>query len=307
MTPAEITPIDEGLLEALLAADAAMTAGAAPTGLADQSWVDDCLRLKVLIPARAGSLSTSGQCIEVPMSFGRFEVLRELGRGGYGVVYLARDPVLGREVALKVPRPEMLVTAEARRRFMREAHAAAVLDHPNIVPVHEAGELGSVAYIVSAYCDGPSLSDWLKARHQPVPARAAARLIATLAHAVQHAHERGILHRDLKPGNILLHSAAASVSAHDDLSGLVPRVTDFGLAKFTGDDDEDMTHSGATIGSPPYMAPEQAAGRLRDMGPATDVYALGATLYEVLTGRAPFRGETPSETMPWRTRRPTNR
>ena len=179
---------------------------------------------------------------------------------------------------------------------MREAHAAAVLDHPNIVPIYEAGELGSVAYIVSAYCAGPSLSAWLKAEHQPVPERAAARLIATLAHAVQHAHERGIIHRDLKPGNVMLQVSVAPGTGVADLSDMVPRITDFGLAKLAEDDD-DLTRSGTPLGSPPYMAPEQAAGRLRDLGPATDIYTLGATLYELLTGRAPFRGETSAETI----------
>jgi eukaryotic-like serine/threonine-protein kinase len=299
MMPDEYTPIDDSLLSALLAADAALVAGSATKGLAAEPWVDDCLRLLELIRPRAPVFETApanGSGPALPLLFGRFEVVREVGRGGFGVVYLVRDPVLDRDVALKVPRPEMLVTAEARQRFTREAHAAAVLDHPNIVPVYEAGELGSVAYIVSAYCEGPSLSAWLKARHQPVPARAAARLIATLGHAVQHAHDRGILHRDLKPSNVLLQATAGSDPAATDLAVLVPRVTDFGLAKLK-QDDGDLTRSGAPIGSPPYMAPEQAAGRLRDLGPATDVYALGATLYEVITGRTPFRGETPTETI----------
>ncbi len=297
MTPSEITPIDDALLEALLAADAALVAGSATRGMAGEPWVDDCLRLLELIRPRAAVPENgAGPRRDLPLVFGRFEVVREVGRGGFGVVYLARDPVLARDVALKVPRPEMLVTAEARQRFMREAHAAAVLDHPNIVPVHEAGELGSVAYIVSAYCEGPSLSAWLKARHLPVPARAAAQLIAALGHAVHHAHERGILHRDLKPSNVMLQASVACDAAATDLVDFVPRVTDFGLAKLS-EDDGDLTISGEPIGSPPYMAPEQAAGRLRDLGPATDVYALGATLYEVLTGRTPFRGETPAETI----------
>jgi WD40 repeat protein len=179
---------------------------------------------------------------------------------------------------------------------MREARAAAGLDHPNIVPVYEAGELGPITYIAAAYCEGLSLADWLKAQQQPVPVRGAARVIATLAGAVQHAHEHGILHRDLKPGNIILQTPAAAGIASGDLFSRIPRVMDFGLAKLAAEDG-DQTHSGTPIGSPPYMAPEQAAGRLRDLGPATDVYGLGAILYEVLTGRAPFRGETPSETI----------
>src|SRR5262249_26309976 len=137
---------------------------------------------------------------------------------------------------------------------------------------------------------------WLRSRTEPVPPRSAAAMIAALAGAVQHAHDRGILHRDLKPSNVLLQAPASAGAAAPDLSAMVPRLTDFGLAKL-GKDDGEETRSGVPLGTPSYMAPEQAAGRRRDLGPATDVYALGATLYEVLIGRAPFRGETPSETI----------
>jgi serine/threonine protein kinase len=219
------------------------------------------------------------------MSLGRFEVIRELGQGGFGVVYLARDPVLGREVALKVPRAEMLVSPEARRRFLREGRAAAGLDHPHIVPVFESGEIGPFAYIVSACCEGPTLSAWLRERTQPVAARVAARLVADLADAVQHAHDRGILHRDLKPSNILLQSGGDSTDSFVPIS----RITDFGLARIVEEAGVgEETRSGSPLGSPPYMAPEQAAGKRRDVGPAADVYSLGATLYEILSGRPPF-------------------
>jgi WD40 repeat protein len=294
MTPDDSPPIDDLVLDELLALDAAMSALGEPGH--DRDWVGQCLHLLEWVwPAATGA---GAGVAGFPLSFGRFEVVGEVGRGGFGVVYRARDRVLGRDVALKVPRLELLATAGVRRRFMREARAAAVLDHPNIVPVFEANELGPVAYIASAYCDGPSLSTWLKARHEPVPARAAAGLVATLAAAVQHAHDRGILHRDLKPSNVMLQALGAPgpADAGAELSGLVPRVTDFGLAKLA-EDDGDETRSGVPLGSPPYMAPELAAGRTRDLGPATDVYALGATLYEVLTGRAPFRGETQAETL----------
>ena len=142
--------------------------------------------------------------LESPRRFGRYLILRELGRGAFGVVFLASDSVLGRKVALKVPRPLALVTPEVRRRFVREAEAASRLDHPHIVPVYDVGEEGPICYIASAYCEGPNLADWLRGQSAPVPFLEAARLVAILSTAVGHAHERGILHRDLKPGNILL-------------------------------------------------------------------------------------------------------
>ena len=234
-----------------------------------------------------------------PARFGRFSIVRELGRGGFGVVFLADDPALRRRIALKVPRAEVLAIESIRRRFLREAEAASRLDHPNIVPVYEMGEEGPVVYIASAYCQGPTLADWLRRRTTPVPWGEAARLMAVLAGAVAHAHGRGILHRDLKPSNILLPRGEDTASAHGGVGrGLdfVPRICDFGLAKLL-DEVSQETSSGLAIGSPPYMAPEQAAGRTREQGPATDVYALGAILYELLTGRPPLRGETDLETL----------
>jgi WD40 repeat protein len=295
MIPDDITPIDDRLLGELLLADAALGRSAGTHGPGGRSWLDDCARLIGMVWPAEGAPAAPH---DGAPTFGRFEILREVGRGGFGIVYLARDPLLGRDVALKVPLPDRLAAPEARRRFMREARAAAILDHPHIVPVFEADELGPYAYIAAAYVAGPSLSDWLRSRTEPGSPRAAAAMVLALAGAVQHAHERGILHRDLKPSNVLLQPPAGSTAAEPgaDLSGLVPRLTDFGLAKL-GDDDGEQTRSGVPLGSPPYMAPEQAAGRLRDIGPPTDVYALGATLYEVLTGRPPFRGETPSETI----------
>jgi WD40 repeat protein len=232
-------------------------------------------------------------------SLGRFQLRRELGRGGFGIVFLAYDPLLGREVALKVPREDVLVTPDLRERFQREARAASGLEHPNLVPVYEAGEVGLVCFIVSAYCPGNTLAAWLKERREPVPFRMAATLVATLAGAVQHAHERGVLHRDLKPSNVLLTPVPAS---REEALGFTPKVTDFGLAKLVGSAPAaaapgDPTRSGAIVGTPSYMAPEQANGKTRNIGSAADVYALGAILYELLTGRPPFRGETDLETL----------
>jgi tetratricopeptide (TPR) repeat protein len=233
-------------------------------------------------------------------NFGRFLVRCELGRGAFGVVSLAYDPRLRRAVALKVPRAEVVVTPELRKRFRHEAMAAAGLDHPNIVPLYEAGEEGSVCYIASAYCRGTTLAVWLRGRSAPVPPRTAAALVATLAEAVEHAHGRGILHRDLKPSNVLLEELAPGVPASNG-TDLVPRVTDFGLAKVLdpgpGEEQANPTLSGVILGTPAYMAPEQADGRASAVGPSADIYSLGAILYEVLTGRPPLQGDSAIETL----------
>ncbi len=299
MIPAPDRPvIDDSELEALLAFDRALAAGDDPAASAGCATflepVHECQRLLEAVWPRSVA-----QSLKLPKKFARFAIVRELGRGGFGVVFLAEDSVLGRQVALKVPRPEVLVTPEVRRRFLREAEAASRLDHPHIVPVYEVGEEGLICYIASAYCEGPTLGEWLRLQTASVPIRVASRLVAVLAAAVAHAHERGILHRDLKPGNILLQQPRGNASATERISdelGFIPRVCDFGLAKLL-DQISDETRSGVPIGSPVYMAPEQAAGRLREHGPATDVYALGVILYELLTGTPPHRGETDLETL----------
>ncbi len=253
-------------------------------------------------------------------SFGRFRIVRELGRGGFGVVFLADDPSLGRQVALKVPRPEAVADPALRERFLRKARAAAGLDHPNVVPVYEAGQVGAVCYIVSAYCPGPTLAAWLRQQGGPVTPRRAAALIACLADGAQHAHAKGIFHRDLKPANVLLQEERTTKHTKDTKEerqenqgieessssfrvfrvfrgdALLPPITDFGLAKLLEADTRHTT-TGDLIGTPSYMAPEQAEGNNRATGAATDIHALGVILYELLTGRLPFLGSTPLDTL----------
>ncbi len=211
-----------------------------------------------------------------------YEVLDELGRGGMGVVYRAHSAGLGRPVALKMIRAGGRAGPEAVARFRAEARAVARLRHPNIVRVHEVGEAGGHPFFVQELVEGGTLAD--RVRLAPLPARAAARLVETLARAMHHAHEHGIVHRDLKPQNVLVTAEGT------------PKIIDFGLAK-QFDAEADATPSGVILGTPGYMAPEQAAGRTGVVGPAADVYALGAILYELVTDRPPFRAETPLDTV----------
>ena len=216
-----------------------------------------------------------------PARIDRFEIRAVLGQGGFGTVYHAYDPQLQREVALKAPRPEVLLHSGSLERFLREARAAAALQHPQICPVFEVCASEQGCFIVMALIEGTPLSQVIRAERRLQPARAMeiTRLVAT---ALQIAHERGIVHRDLKPANIMI-----------DRQGR-PVVMDFGLAVRTGTDDPRLTQSGAVVGTPAYMSPEQMRGQA-DIGPASDVYSLGAVLYEMLTGERPFSGRNAAD------------
>ena len=211
-----------------------------------------------------------------------YEVEALLGRGGMGVVYRARQLGLNRTVALKMILAGAYATRAERRRFAREAELVAGLRHPNLVQVYDVGDLEGRPYFSMEFVEGGSLAEAIAGT--PRPARQAAELVATLADAIAAAHGGGVVHRDLKPSNVLLTADGT------------PKVTDFGLARRL-EVGSSLTLTGATMGTPSYMAPEQAQGRAQAIGPAVDVYALGAILYELLTGRPPFRAETPTETV----------
>jgi serine/threonine protein kinase len=233
-----------------------------------------------------------------------YELLGEISRGGMGVVYKARQVSLNRMVALKMISSGAYASPAERARFRTEAEAAARLRYPNIVQIYEVGSVEGMPYLALEYMDGGSLAQALNGT--PLPSRAAAELLELLARTVQAAHQQGIVHRDLKPANVLLQIAngklpmdgpvAEICSATCNLQSVVPKITDFGLAKDISAQGKQTT-TGAILGTPSYMAPEQAQGGSKHVGPAVDVYALGAILYETLTGRPPFQAATMLDTL----------
>ncbi len=228
----------------------------------------------------------------IPRRIGRYDVQCLIGRGSFGIVCHARDELLNRDVALKLPRPEVLDDAERMARFESEARIAAALDHPGIVPLYEADLQGDQPFLASAFCSGPDLGQWLQQQSEPLHVTDAVLLMLHLAEAITYAHEQGVVHRDLKPTNILLQSRDGDVDSPSSLAQAIPRITDFGLAKSLESELAD-TRSSMMIGTPLYMAPEQLdSGSVEAGNPSVDIYALGCILFELLTGRTPTPGET---------------
>lgn len=228
--------------------------------------------------------------------FGDYEILEEIARGGMGVVYKARQISLNRVVALKMILAGQLASEEDVRRFRTEAEAAAHLDHPGIVPIHDVGQHKGHHYFSMGFVDGPSLSERLG--DGPLPPREAAEITQKIADAVAYAHAQGVIHRDLKPANILLREDKGS-STNDSISdrsstvidtAYHPKITDFGLAKISGGD-LGLTSAGQVLGTPSYMPPEQASGRISDINESSDIYSIGAILYSLLTGQPPFQAD----------------
>ena len=232
------------------------------------------------MPTDGYGASVPGSAGAMPAVFGRYRVEGLLGRGGMGSVYLAHDEELGRPVALKIPRIPGSYSPKVLARLKREARSVAALQHPNIRPVYDAGEIDGIDYLAMAYIKGCSLADYLKTAG-PQPERAAVLTVLKIARALEEAHRQGILHRDLKPANIMI-----------DVRG-EPIVTDFGLACSWADEQARLSHDDLIVGTPAYMAPEQI-DRRAPIGPASDIYSLGVVLYELLTQRCPFEGSVVS-------------
>ncbi|MCA9105898.1 MAG: serine/threonine protein kinase [Planctomycetales bacterium] len=232
--------------------------------------------------AENGGSDSSSSLAPYPTHFGDFELIEELGRGGMGIVYRARQRRLGREVALKLILIDHLTSGTERARFYAEAKAAARLEHPHIVPVYELGEHDGRPFLCMKLIEGETLLHRLA--RGPMTSEEAARLLVPLCRAVQYAHDNSVLHRDIKPSNILIDQAGSAI------------LTDFGLAKDLRDP-ATVTRTGAVVGTPAYMSPEQAAGGRPGIDTTSDVYSLGAVLYHMVTGRPPFQGRTGLETV----------
>ncbi len=270
MTPTDPASDDRTLREETSAADEVISSSAD-----DKTFIADSVTSLDEVSPRVR--------LKLDLKFvGAYAIESELGRGGMGVVYKARDQVLKRVVALKVVLSGAHLSAEERQRFQTEVEASARLQHPNIVGVYEVGEDDGKPFMAMEFCQGGSLQEYVE--DLPQEPRLAAEMVVSIAEALQHAHNAGIVHRDIKPANILL------------TKDLVPKIADFGLAKKL-DGEDSGTKSGAIMGSIGYMPPEQASGKTREATPANDIYSLGALLYKLLTGRPPFSGASDFETI----------
>src|SRR6476469_651138 len=243
---------------------------------------DDCSSAKDVEAKEATQRKTAARAAKVLGELGDYELLEEVGRGGQGVVFRERQKSLNRIVALKVIGLGQWATKAHLKRFRLEAEAAASLDHPCIVPIYEVGERDGQCYFSMKLVEGGQLDE--VAKHTPISMRQAAELVAKVARTVHYAHGHGILHRDIKPGNILLDAKGE------------PHLTDFGLARLV-ESESTVTRTLEVLGTPSYMAPEQAVGNNAAVSGATDVYGLGAVLYQLLTGQPPFAGGTTYETI----------
>ena len=279
----------------------ASTADEAHESPALNTAIDTMLLLRQVAAAERDS---GYEPIVMPQRIGRYEIVREAGRGAFAYVLEARDEILRRRVALKVARPEALVSLPFRRRFVREAELAARLIHPHIVAIHEVGEEAGLVFIASEYCAGGDLAEWLEHHPGPMVPRQAAELVRTLATAVAHAHANGVVHRDIKPANVLLvppPGPPGETTRGSDMpvTDMIAKVGDFGLGKLFHDhaDDEftQLTRTGSRLGTPAWMAPEQIDRSFGEVGPATDIHALGLLLDRLLTGRCLFGGKTEAE------------